>query len=334
MAIAVAATMIKSAMAGLIGLAILALSDSRRSQRGLRFIAVVGNGNQQGRLRDFATRIGEFVRAIESTDEAKIEEAIVRLSESHVLLRPLAFAISAFVLLFDALRLILSNWRLLLIQLLPALWIWLAMAILRAYVLYDQDLDEIYGLQIIPVFVVVIAITTASFYLNATFAFAIMRPGAPIRPAFAEARTHMGQIIGFGFVVGFLLGIATTVAPRWGSPWFSIFLGAVIGLMMVAYIAVPARIIGAKPTYSRRERMMTTVVSGVLGVTVSLPPYLIGRLGFLMLGSKVLLIPGIILVAIGLTLEAGATGAVRAIKLSAGLQQRSKPKAGDVPSDP
>ena len=199
------------------------------------------------------------------------------------------------------------------------------MAILRAYVLYDQDLDEIYGLQIVPVFLVVIAITIASFFLNATFAFAIMRPGAPIRPAFAEARTHMRQIAGFGVVVGFLLGIATTVAPRWGSPWFSIFLGGVIGLMMVAYIAVPARIIGAKPTYSRRERMVTTVVSGVLGVTVSLPPYLIGRLGFLMLGSKVLLIPGIILVAIGITLEAGATGAVRAIKLSAGLQQRSRP---------
>lgn len=282
------------------------------------------------RLRHFTSRVGEFVRAVESTDEAKIEEAVVRLSESHVLLRPLALAISAFVLLFDSLRLILTNWRLMLLQLLPALWIWLAMAILRAYVLYDQDLDEIYGLEIIPVFLVVIGLTIASFFLNATFAFAIMREGAPIRPAIAEARTHMGEIAVFGSVVGFLLGIATTVAPRWGSPWFSIFLGAVIGLMMVAYIAVPARIIGAKPTYSRRERMVTTVVSGVLGVTVSLPPYLIGRLGFLMIGSKVLLIPGIILIVIGVTLEAGATGAVRAIKLSAGLQQRTRTESGST----
>ncbi len=282
------------------------------------------------RLRQFTSRVGEFVHAIESTDEAKIEEAVVRLSESHVLLRPLALAISAFVLLFDSLRLILTNWRLMLLQLLPALWIWLAMAILRAYVLYDQDLDEIYGLEIIPVFLVVIGLTIASFFLNATFAFAIMREGAPIRPAIAEARTHIGEIAVFGSVVGCLLGIATTVAPRWGSPWFSIFLGAVIGLMMVAYIAVPARIIGAKPTYSRRERMVTTVVSGVLGVTVSLPPYLIGRLGFLMIGSKVLLIPGIILIVIGVTLEAGATGAVRAIKLSAGLQQRTRTESGST----
>jgi hypothetical protein len=283
------------------------------------------------RLRQFATRIGEFASAIESTDESKIEEAVVSLSESHVLLRPLAFAISAFVLLFDSLRLILTNWRLLLLQLLPALWIWLAMGILRAYVLYDQDLDEIYGLQIVPVFLLVIALTITSFFLNATFAFAIMRPGAPIRPAIAEAGTHMRQIAGFGVVVGFLLALATTVAPRWGSPWFSVFLGGVVGLMMVAYVAVPARIIGAKPTYSRRERMVTTVVSGVLGLTVSLPPYLIGRVGLLMVGSNVLRIPGIILIVIGVTLEAGATGAVRAIKLSAGLQQRSRPDEAGEP---
>ena len=285
------------------------------------------------RLRQFGSRIDELVSAIEGADEAKIEAAVLRMSESHVLLRPLAFAISAFVLLFDSLRLILANWRLLLLQLLPAMWIWMAMAVLRAYVLYDQDLDEIYGPEIIPVFLVVIAVTIASFFLNATFAFAIMRPGAPIRPALAEARTHIGQIAAFGLVVGFLLGLATTVAPRWGSPWFSIFLGGVVGIMMVAYIAVPARIIGAKPTYSRRERMVTTAISGVLGVTVALPPYLIGRLGFLMLGSKVLFIPGILFVAIGVTLEAGATGAVRAIKLSAGLQQRSNPTGVDVPSE-
>jgi hypothetical protein len=33
------------------------------------------------------------------------------------------------------------------------------------------------------------------------------------------------------------------------------------------------------------------------------------RLGLLMLGSKVLLIPGIVVLAVGVTLQAGATGA-------------------------
>ena len=48
-------------------------------------------------------------------------------------------------------------------------------------------------------------------------------------------------------------------------------------------------------------------------------PYLLGRVGILMLGSSALLIPGIVVLALGVTLQAGATGAVSAIKLSVKL---------------
>jgi len=89
--------------------------------------------------------------------------------------------------------------------------------------------------------------------------------------------------------------------------------------MMVCYVAVPARLIGVKPQQSRADKLWTSVVSGVLGATICAPPYLLGRIGLLMLGSTALLIPGIIVFAVGITLQAGATGAVRAIKMSAKL---------------
>ena len=89
---------------------------------------------------------------------------------------------------------------------------------------------------------------------------------------------------------------------------------------MVCYIAVPSRLIGMKrPSQSTRDKVSTAVVGGALSATVSMPPYVLGRIGILMLGSKVLLIPGIVLLAVGFTLQAGATGAVRAIKMSATL---------------
>ena len=47
-----------------------------------------------------------------------------------------------------------------------------------------------------------------------------------------------------------------------------------------------------------------------------------------MLGSKVLLIPGIFVLALGVTLQAGATGAVRAIKMSASLMAGRREPAG------
>ena len=267
-----------------------------------------------------SSRIGSLLRAIESSDEARIEEAVLRLSRSRRVFAPLAFAIGAFALLFDGLRLLVSNWRLTLVQLPPAVWIWVAMADLKAHVLHGHSFTVLRGPVLIPIVLAIVAITVACFFLNAVFAFAITRPGAPeIRPAVAQARRHVTPILLSGALVGLLLALSTTVVTRWGRPWFTLSLGIVIGLMMVSYVAVPARLIGVKPTYSRRDKLMTSVVGGALGVTVSLPPYVLGRVGLLMLGSRALLIPGIVLVALGVTLQAGATGAVRAIKMSVSL---------------
>ena len=260
------------------------------------------------------------MRAIEESDEAKIEEAVLRLSRSRRVFSPLAFAVGAFALLFDGLRLLVSNWRLTLVQLLPAIWVWVAMADLKAHVLHGHSFNVLRGPVLIPIILLIVAITVASFFLNGVFAFAIAQPGKPeIRPAVAQARRHLMPILVSGAVVGLLLALSTTVVTRWGRPWFTLSLGIVIGAMMVSYVAVPARLIGVKPTQSRRDKLTTSVVSSELGVTVCTPPYILGRVGLLMLGSKALLIPGIVLIALGVTLQAGATGAVRAIKMSASL---------------
>jgi hypothetical protein len=264
-------------------------------------------------------RVGRLVRAIQEDDEAMVEQ-ILRLSRSRRLFAPLAFTVGAFAMLFDGLRLLLSNWRLTLVQILPAVWIWLAMYDLKARVLHDKSFPALRGPILIPIGLAITAITVGGFFLNAVFAFAIARSRTPkIRPAFASARLHLAPIAAWGTAVGVLLAIATTVAPRWGHPWFALSLGFVIGVMMICYVAVPSRLIGMKTTYSRRDKLAATAIGGALGATVSTPPYLLGRLGILMLGSKILLIPGIVLLTLGFTLQAGATGAVRAIKMSASL---------------
>jgi hypothetical protein len=78
---------------------------------------------------------------------------------------------------------------------------------------------------------------------------------------------------------------------------------------------------GVKREQSRRDKLWATAVGGALSATVCTPPYLLGRLGILMLASSTLaiLIAGIFVLALGVSLQAGATGAVRAIKMSAKL---------------
>jgi hypothetical protein len=264
-------------------------------------------------------RIARLVRAIQEDDEAMAEQ-IMRLSHSRRAFAPLAFTVGAFAMLIDGLRLLLSNWRLTLIQILPAMWIWLAMFDLRARVLRGKSFPELRGPVLIPIALAIVAITMACFFLNAVFAFSIAGWRPPkIRPAFAEARLRAVPILAWGAAVGAPLAVGVIVAPRWDNPWFALCLGAVIGVMMVCYVAVPSRLIGVRSSYSRRDKLTASALGAALGTTVCTPPYILGRVGILMLGSKILLVPGILVLTLGVTLQAGATGAVRAVKMSARL---------------
>ncbi len=272
------------------------------------------------RAEALSSRIRSLVQAIQENDQAQIEEAVLRLSRSRRLFSPLALAISAVVLLFEGLRLLVSNWRLMLVQVLPAMWIWLAMFDLKLHVLHGHSFNVLRGAVLIPIALVIIAITIACLFLNAVFAFAVAGPGPPmIRPAMREARERLGAIALTGGLLGALLTFSVAIVTRWGRPWFTIALGITIGLMMVLYVAVPARLVGVERVHSRHDRMWTTIVGGAISITVCTPPYAMGRIGVLMLGSRVLFIPGLLVLVVAVTLQAGATGAVSALKMSVTL---------------
>ncbi|MBS1886998.1 MAG: hypothetical protein JSU06_07395 [Actinobacteria bacterium] len=274
--------------------------------------------------REWVERLGAVARGVRDGDEAKVVGAVEALSRRHRLLAPLALVVGGVAILFGSLRLLLSNWRLTAIQIPPAMWIWVAMYDLRAHVLHDNTVHTLTGPVVIPIVAAIMAITAGCFYLNAVFGFAISQGGKPeLGPAMREARQHLATILAAGAVVGLALGLTVTVVTRAHRPWFALTLSIVIGVMMVAYVAVPARLIGIDTgTVSRRDRLSASVVSSVLGAAVSTPAYVIGRVGLLMIGSPFLRFPGILVYALGFTLQAGATSAVKAVKLGAKLGRR------------
>lgn len=293
-----------------------------------------GRGRQPpSRRSTWRAQIGGYVKAVRDSDLAAADEVILRLSRSRRWLAPLALGVGAFAMLFVGVKLLFTNWRLTLIQVLPAMWIWAAMFDLKAHVLHDKSFHPLTGPVVIPLVLAVAVITAASFHLNAVFAYAITGPGQPlIRPAFAQARAHRAMILGSGFAVGILLGLSVIVVTRWQRPWFTLSLSIVIGIMMVCYVAVPARLIGMKTTQPKRDKLAATAVGGIVGAVVCTPPYLLGRFGLLMLGwSQAFFIPGLIIFIIGLTLQAGATGAVKTVKMSAKLVSGRPPPGQDGP---
>src|SRR5207247_1584851 len=147
---------------------------------------------------------------------------------------------------------------------------------------------------VIPIVIAVAAVTAASFYLNAVFAFAIVQPGRPqIRPAFTQTRSHLPVVLGSGGIVGILLGLSTVVVTRWGEFWFGLSLSIVVGVMMICYVAVPARLIGIKTDNPKRDKLAATAVGGAIGAIICTPPSALGRLRRLMLAATPLSILGV-----------------------------------------
>ena len=274
-------------------------------------------------------QIERLVAAIRNGDEAMVESTILSLSQRSRWLAPLALVVGAFAMLFQGVKLLIINWRLTLVEILPAMWIWAAMLDLKLHVFRGKQFHIIRGPLLIPILLAIAALTAGSFFLNAVFAFAISEPGKPeIRPAFAQAREHLRPILAWGFVVGLALGFATMVVTRWGKGWFALVLGIVVAVMMLAYVAVPARLAGIKSERSRRDKLTATAVGGAIGAMVCSPPYALGRVAILMLGSHTFRVLAVILLAVAVVLQTGATTATKAIKFSAKLVTGHESDAG------
>jgi len=260
-----------------------------------------------------------LVDAVRRGDDDTVEAAVLALSSRSRWLAPLALLVGGFAMLFQGVKTLFTNWRLTIVQILPAMWIWIAMVDLKAHVLHGKGFHQWKSPAVATAVILVIAaITAASFFLNAVFAFSISAKGPPqIRPAFAAARAHRRAILTSGFAIGVLLGFSAIVVDRWGQFWFAFSLGIMCAVLMFAYVAVPARLLGLRSEQSRKDKLSAAAVGGAIGAVICSPPYALGRIAILMIGSHTFRYLAVLLLVIAIVLQTGATSAVKAVKMSA-----------------
>jgi hypothetical protein len=277
-----------------------------------------------------------LIRAIADVDPVAIERAARRLGGSRRILTPLAWTAGTVVLLIRGVKLLILNWRLSLIQLVPAAWVWLATWDLKRHLLHEKSFLHLHlGVQLVLA-VVVVLISVAAFWCNAVFAFAIDGPPPPrIAPAVRQARRSTRMVVLSGLVVGGALAFATIVVPRIAGPWvFSLVLSVVLGVMLISFVAVPARIIGVKkqklpPT----EALSRVAVSGTLSAVAMTPGFLLDRLGLILLGFHHFHIIGFAMLSIGTALYAAGMSSVKAVKLTMKLTPDDSRLRSDVNRD-
>ena len=101
---------------------------------------------------------------------------------------------------FDGVLLLILNWRLTLLQLLPAAWIWAMTWNLKNHTLANPDITT--GISILIAVGILLAAQVA-YWCNATFAYTIAQgPTADFRAAFRDARPHWRFISGLALLTG------------------------------------------------------------------------------------------------------------------------------------
>ena len=260
--------------------------------------------------------LGRLTVAVRDADERQIEDAVRTLGESRRIYAPLGYIAGGFGLLFDGIKLLFSNWRLTLIEILPAVWIWVTFWNLKSHYFKGREFAYIHGWLALALAVVVVSITVGAYWCNAVFAFAVAGPRPPrIRPAVSQVRAHLRTILGWGLVVGMAHASATVYVSRWGKDPFTLAMGAVLLVMMVTFVSIPAQFIGVQTKSTMQEKISGAAASGAMSAVLTSPGFVFNRLGLLLAGTSILRIPGVILFSIGIALQAAATSGAKAVKL-------------------
>src|SRR5216110_591362 len=132
--------------------------------------------------------------AVRSTDPASVESAPKALGGRRRWLTPLAYAAGTVAVVFDGVLLLIRNWRLTLLQLVPALWISAMTWNLRHHVFANPDITT--GISILAA-VGMLLVAQAAYWCNVTFAYTLVRDSTTdFGAAFRDVRPHWRLEVG------------------------------------------------------------------------------------------------------------------------------------------
>jgi len=218
---------------------------------------------------------------------------------------------------FDGVLLLIRNWRLTLLQLVPALWISGMTWNLRHHVFANPDITT--GISILAA-VGMLLVAQAAYWCNATFAYTLVQDSTTdFGAAFRDTRPHWRLIGGLALLTGCLQAVIWLLVPHVQPRLLAAALLAMYVVQVYLFIAIPSWLLGVRKTGTRRERTIQTMTTGVLSGVASTPGFLFNRIGLLLLGGS-LWIVGVVLVAIAAVLHVTASSSVRVVKMSLRLR--------------
>ncbi len=279
-------------------------------------------GRSEPRLTSARTRVLGLVRAVADADPVQIETTARRLGSSRRYLAPVAWVAGMLVLVVRGLKLLVSNWRLLLLELVPAIWVWLVMWDLHRQKLRNVPLGDPSLTEVLVAVGAASLAGVAALWCNSVFGFAITHERPQIMRAIRQTRPFRRRIVAAGILMGVVVTLGFAVIPRVQPEWvYYGFLGGMYGIMLTALVVLPAWVIGIRRTHFGPVQTVQRWVTGwALGAVAMTPGFVVARTGGLLLEQRGLEWVGYVLITVGAVLYAAGLSSVKAVTLSMKLE--------------
>ena len=279
------------------------------------------NEVRTGRRHD---RRVELLRStLAGLDPDVLAERLEHVGAERRWFRPIGFVGVAMLGLAGAVVTLVRNWRLVFVEIVPAVWIGAITWQWRRVVVFGDELPAVAGWAAAGVAALVFVATAAAYWCNVTFAFTVGQPPPlSIGRAFAQAQTRARLIWTAVVVMATLHTVVVVWVVRTDVVWFAVALGAVALAQMYLLVAIPVAIVTGRIRGRRRTtsvRVRSAAASfGVSGVT-STPGLLLNRIGVLLIGLGVLRWVGFVIVAAATVLQIAGVSSATAVKLAGRL---------------
>jgi hypothetical protein len=277
------------------------------------------SAGRTGRSRAWWQALISATNAVRRTDPTRLDSALQELAGRRRWLAPLAYAAGAVAVVFEGILVLLRDWRLTLLQVFPAAWIWAMTWNLRNHFLSRPDITVTFS--IVAAVIVVVAAVIA-YWCNATFAFTMVQDGgkAEIKQAFRAARARWRLVSGMALATGGLQAVIWLLVPHVEARWLWLALLLMFIVQVYLFIAVPCWLLSVRKSGTRRDRTLQSLSTSVLSGVVATPGFLFNRIGLLLLGIGPLWVVGLVAVSVGAVLHVTASSSVRVVKLSLKLK--------------
>jgi hypothetical protein len=283
---------------------------------------VSSTGTDESTTARRITRLVQAVRAVADADPVQIETTARRLGGSRRYLAPIAWVAGMLVLVVRGLKVLVSNYRLLLLELIPAAWVWVTIKDLHHQKLIDGPLREPSTTELLVALAIATIAGVAALWCNCVFGFAVTHRHPLVLRAIRQTRPYRLRVVAAGILMGVVVTLGFVVIPRIEPTWVYLgFLWGMYGIMVTALVVLPAWVIGiARRHFGPVQTVQRWVTGWALSAVAMAPGFLVARFGGLFLDTRGLEWLGYVMITLGAILYAAGLSSVKAVTLSMKLE--------------